>query len=67
VDKLLHEPTVRVKQLAVADEGVTYAQALRELFNLDPRAAVAVSLAEASGDVASAEGPRADETPMEKR
>ncbi|HWG24926.1 glutamyl-tRNA reductase [Actinospica sp.] len=46
VDKLLHEPTVRVKQLAVADGGVTYAQALRELFNLDPGTAVAVSRAE---------------------
>ena len=46
VDKLLHEPTVRVKQLAAPDEGVTYAQALRELFNLDPGTAVAVSRAE---------------------
>ena len=48
VDKLLHEPTVRVKQLAVEDGGVTYAQALSELFNLDPRTAVAVSRAEAT-------------------
>jgi glutamyl-tRNA reductase len=46
VDKLLHEPTVRVKQLAVTDGGVSYAQALRELFNLDPGTAVAVSRAE---------------------
>jgi glutamyl-tRNA reductase len=46
VDKLLHEPTVRVKQLTVGDGGVTYAQALRELFNLDPGTAVAVSRAE---------------------
>ncbi|HET9167863.1 MAG TPA: glutamyl-tRNA reductase [Actinospica sp.] len=46
VDKLLHEPTVRVKQLAVADGGVTYAQALRELFNLDPGTAVAIGRAE---------------------
>jgi len=55
VDKLLHEPTVRVKQLAVADGGVTYAQALRELFNLDPRTAVAVSRAVAAGDGTAAE------------
>ena len=56
VDKLLHEPTVRVKQLAVADGGVTYAQALSELFNLDPRTAVAVSRAEAAGDGTAADG-----------
>ena len=67
VDKLLHEPTVRVKQLTVGDGGVTYAQALRELFNLDPRTAVAVSRADAAGDGAPAEGPRADGIPMEKR
>ena len=45
VDKLLHEPTVRVKQLAVDEGGVTYAQALRELFNLDSGTAVAISRA----------------------
>ena len=67
VDKLLHEPTVRVKQLTVGDGGVTYAQALRELFNLDPRTAVAVSRADAAGDGAPAEGPRAGGIPMEKR
>jgi glutamyl-tRNA reductase len=65
VDKLLHEPTVRVKQLAVADGGVTYAQALRELFNLDPRTAVAVSRAVAAGDGIAAEGLAADGTSME--
>ena len=37
VDKLLHAPTVRVKQLASAPGGDTYAEALRELFELDPR------------------------------
>jgi glutamyl-tRNA reductase len=36
VDKLLHAPTVRVKQLAAAPGGATYAEALRELFELDP-------------------------------
>jgi glutamyl-tRNA reductase len=56
VDKLLHEPTVRVKQLTVGDGGVTYAEALRELFNLDPRTAVAVSLAEGAGDGAAIDG-----------
>jgi len=67
VDKLLHEPTVRVKQLAVADGGVTYAQALRELFNLDPGTAVAVSRAVAAGDGAAAEGRSTDGTFMENR
>ncbi|MEY9215064.1 glutamyl-tRNA reductase [Thermobifida halotolerans] len=36
VDKLLHQPTVRVKQLATDPDGVAYAEALRELFDLDP-------------------------------
>ena len=36
VDKLLHQPTVRVKQLATGPDGAVYAEALRELFDLDP-------------------------------
>jgi glutamyl-tRNA reductase len=43
VDKLLHAPTVRIKQLAAAPGGDTYAQALRELFELDPQAVEAVA------------------------
>jgi glutamyl-tRNA reductase len=46
VDKLLHEPTVRVKQLATDPGGASYASALRELFNLDPHTAAVVSQAE---------------------
>ncbi|MGP3918007.1 glutamyl-tRNA reductase [Nonomuraea sp. 10N515B] len=42
VDKLLHEPTVRVKQLASCPGGDHYAEALRELFNLDPKMPEAV-------------------------
>jgi glutamyl-tRNA reductase len=42
VDKLLHEPTVRVKQLAASPAGDHYAEALRELFNLDPKVPDAV-------------------------
>ncbi|GGC74491.1 glutamyl-tRNA reductase [Hoyosella rhizosphaerae] len=34
VDKLLHAPTVRVKQLASSPDGSNYAEALRELFEL---------------------------------
>jgi glutamyl-tRNA reductase len=44
VDKLLHTPTVRVKQLASAPGGAGYADALRELFELDPQAAAMVSM-----------------------
>ncbi|QFZ23587.1 glutamyl-tRNA reductase [Saccharothrix syringae] len=43
VDKLLHTPTVRVKELAAAPGGAGYAEALRELFGLDPQAPTAVS------------------------
>ncbi|NLU84118.1 glutamyl-tRNA reductase [Rhodococcus sp. HNM0569] len=43
VDKLLHAPTVRVKQLASAPGGDSYAEALRELFELTPGAIAAVS------------------------
>lgn len=45
VDKLLHAPTVRVKQLASAPGGDSYAEALRELFELDPNAVDAVATA----------------------
>ncbi|MEV1114077.1 glutamyl-tRNA reductase [Actinosynnema sp. NPDC049800] len=43
VDKLLHTPTVRVKELAASPGGAGYAEALRELFGLDPQAPSAVS------------------------
>ncbi|ORA25474.1 glutamyl-tRNA reductase [Mycobacterium aquaticum] len=46
VDKLLHAPTVRVKQLASAPGGDSYAEALRELFELDPQAVDAVAASE---------------------
>lgn len=36
VSTLLHTPTVRVKKLAESPEGGRYAEALRELFQLDP-------------------------------
>ena len=46
VDKLLHAPTVRVKQLASAPGGDSYAEALRELFELDQQAVDAVAASE---------------------
>lgn len=43
VEKLLHTPTVRVKELAVDGQG-DYARALRDLFDLDPRETATVSV-----------------------
>ncbi|KQS73610.1 glutamyl-tRNA reductase [Modestobacter sp. Leaf380] len=45
VDKLLHEPTVRVKELASAPGGTDYADALRALFGLGLDADTTSSLA----------------------
>jgi glutamyl-tRNA reductase len=42
-DKLLHQPTVRVKELANETGAVSYATALAELFALDPDAVEAVT------------------------
>jgi glutamyl-tRNA reductase len=47
VDKVLHNPTVRVKELAADPGGPTYADALRELFALDPAKVDAVTAAKA--------------------
>ena len=46
VDKLLHAPTVRIKALAGGPGADTYAEALRELFELDPQAVAAVAAGE---------------------
>ena len=43
VEKVLHTPTVRVKELAADPGGPTYADALRELFALDPATVDAVT------------------------
>ncbi|MER5227632.1 glutamyl-tRNA reductase [Streptomyces flaveus] len=45
VDKLLHAPTVRVKQLAAEPGGAGYADALRTLFDLDQETVDSVSRA----------------------
>jgi glutamyl-tRNA reductase len=50
VDKLLHAPTVRVKQLAAEPGGAGYADALRTLFDLDQEAVDAVSRAGGADD-----------------
>ena len=57
VDKLLHAPTVRVKELASSPDGEEYAAALRVLFDLDPRTVDAVTHAEVeSPNTANLEG-----------
>jgi glutamyl-tRNA reductase len=47
VDKLLHSPTVRVKELAGSPGGDSYEAALRVLFDLDPATVDAVTRADA--------------------
>jgi glutamyl-tRNA reductase len=46
-DKLLHDPTVRIKELAGAPGADTYEDALRVLFDLDPATVQAVAQADA--------------------
>jgi len=45
-EKLLHQPTVRVKELANEAGAISYAAALAELFALDPEAVEAVTRAD---------------------
>jgi glutamyl-tRNA reductase len=56
VDKLLHAPTVRVKQLAAETADTDYANALRQLFCLDPQAPAAVASPSAPRQPESTEG-----------
>jgi glutamyl-tRNA reductase len=53
VDKLLHAPTVRVKELAGSPGGDSYEDALRVLFDLDPAVVAAVTLADTDPGAAS--------------
>lgn len=43
VEKLLHTPTMRVKEFAIEGSGPDYAAALRELFDLEPKDVANVS------------------------
>jgi glutamyl-tRNA reductase len=64
VDKLLHAPTVRVKELAGSPRGDGYDEALRVLFDLDPRTVEAVTRAEPDEkvvDIAGLPSPSAQE------
>lgn len=49
VEKVLHAPTVRVKELASMPGGDQYATALRELFDLDPATAESVAAVRTTG------------------
>ena len=42
-DKLIHNPTVRVQELAAGPDGLSYANALADLFSLDPAVVTAVT------------------------
>ncbi|HST66415.1 MAG TPA: glutamyl-tRNA reductase [Mycobacteriales bacterium] len=59
VQSLLHAPTVRVKELAERPGGGAYADALRELFDLDPAATAAVAAVNPPGEALPAELSRA--------
>jgi glutamyl-tRNA reductase len=52
VDKLLHQPTVRVQEFAANQGQVDYAAALRELFALDPQTVAAVMSPDAATQAA---------------
>ncbi|MGB8941545.1 MAG: glutamyl-tRNA reductase, partial [Streptomyces sp.] len=60
VDKLLHAPTVRVKQLASEPGGAGYADALRTLFDLDPQTVAAVSRADKINESTDHNAPQTD-------
>ncbi|MGW5737529.1 MULTISPECIES: glutamyl-tRNA reductase [Streptomyces] len=60
VDKLLHAPTVRVKQLASEPGGAGYADALRTLFDLDPQTVAAVSRADKVNEPTDQNAPQTD-------
>ncbi len=49
-EKLIHQPTVRVKELVEGPENLTYADALAHLFQLDPSAVSAVTQPDRGGD-----------------
>ncbi len=65
VDKLLHAPTVRVKELAGSPGGDSYEAALRVLFDLEPGAIEAVTRADAGlvGEGGPAARPPGQESP----
>jgi glutamyl-tRNA reductase len=65
VDKLLHAPTVRVKELAGTPDGQSYADVLGELFGLHPSAVAAVTTADVAVEDDFADGPPTDSDDLE--
>lgn len=61
VNKLLHPPTVRIKQLAETSSGQTYADALHELFALDSQATAAIAT---TGHVTNSPHTKAQQAPQ---
>ncbi|HVQ88175.1 MAG TPA: glutamyl-tRNA reductase [Actinomycetes bacterium] len=53
VDKLLHSPTVRVKELAAEPDGDAYAEALHRLFDLDLKTVEALRTPDLSAELSS--------------
>ena len=66
-DKLLHEPTVRVKELADAEPAVSYTAALAELFRLDPEAVDALTRTEGKHEHLCAWAPAPPPSPRPSR
>jgi glutamyl-tRNA reductase len=46
VQRLLHQPTVRVRQLAAGPDGEAYTQLVRDLFDLDPQLSAVAEIPE---------------------
>jgi glutamyl-tRNA reductase len=67
VDKLLHGPTVRVKELAGGPDGHAYAAALRELFDLDRNAVEAVTRADLAATASDRDEQQAPTTEEQER
>ena len=67
VDKLLHGPTVRVKELASGAEGPLYADALRELFGLDQSVVAQVSEPDPAPDPAPDPSPAPRDRPEDRQ
>jgi glutamyl-tRNA reductase len=51
VQRLLHSPTVRVRQLAAEPGGAAYASLLRDLFDLDPQVATIAEIPQLDLDI----------------
>ena len=67
VGRLLHEPTLRLKQAADSDGSYVYVQAMRELFGLDASSSDATSEAALPDEGRGPDTADAQVTPLERR